>query len=71
MGLNFKISYTKKILSIWRVHNLQSTKTMYNIYSKELIHLLFDYLIKKEISFFVKFVILKRMFLKIVRIIIS
>ena len=71
MGLNFKISYTKKILSIWRVHNLQSTKKMYNIYSKELIYLLFNYFLKKEIGFFVKFIILKRMFLKIIRIIIS
>ena len=71
MGLNFKISYTKNVLSIWRVHDLQSTKKMYNIYSKELIYLLFNYLIKKEINLIFKILILKRMFLKIIRIIIS
>ena len=71
MGLNYKISYTKKTLSIWRIHNLQATKKMYSVFNKELIYLLFNYLTKKEINLFFKILILKRILMKFARIIIS
>ena len=40
MGLRYNFSYTTKVLSKWRVHNQQATKTMEKIFTKEYVLLL-------------------------------
>tara|TARA_B100000686_G_C16725211_1_gene937373 strand:- start:707 stop:1513 length:807 start_codon:yes stop_codon:yes gene_type:complete len=44
MGLKYNFSFTKKILSKWRVHNSQASKSMKIINQKELINLYYQYL---------------------------
>ena len=51
MRLKYNISYTKKILSKWRVHDTQASFNMININKNELINIYYKYLFLDDFKY--------------------
>jgi glycosyltransferase involved in cell wall biosynthesis len=69
MGLKYKFSYSKEIISYWRIHPNQSTVSMSTIANKEFIILLINYLFKIDFNLFFYMLILKKIFIQIIKLI--
>ena len=55
IAFEFNISYTKKVLSKWRVHNKQASKKMIDINKKELFDVYYNYLFQKKYKYNIKY----------------